>query len=474
MDAEHTIVTEEDMRLDSQNGHEPATQATRPTPEQRMERGRAARTIAPRGQLGNWSPHSDRPDPTDVLVKQAEGRLSELLPLRYGRMSASPFAYYRGAAAVMAGDLAGSVVSGIRAQLCGDAHISNFGIYGSPERAMLFDLNDFDETLPGPWEYDVKRMVASCAVAGRTNGLKDTACQELAFGAANAYRRRMHELAAAGQLEVWYSFMRVDEMPRYGNSKTKQRVSELVASARKSDQIKAYSKLTHDTIDGRRFIDQPPLLTRLDSDGQLNEIHALLHSYRATLPPDRAHLFDHYRFVDVARKVVGVGSVGTRCFVLLMEGRDGQDPLFLQVKEANRSVLEVAAPRSEQTNQGERVVTGQRLMQAASDIFLGWMRNPNGRDFYWRQLRDMKASVEIPDLTARELGNYVRLCGAALAYGHARSGDRVALATYLGNSDRFETGMSKFAMTYADQTERDHSALLRAIKNGRVPAVTGV
>src|ERR671916_2170380 len=438
------------------------------------ERGRAARRVAPRGSHAEWAPAPDRPDPVDLLEAQAKNRLSDLLPIRYTRMMASPFAFMRGSAIVMANDLVSTPRTGIRAQLCGDAHLLNFGAYASPERALLFDVNDFDETLPGPWEWDVKRLAASIVVAGRDNGFDSADCREAAQASAASYRQRMAEFSEMGELEVWYSRVSEEEVRALlsdakSKKKTTRKINKAVRKARGRDSLQALSKLTR-VVDGRRMIDDdPPLLVRLPEGDEIRgQVYAILESYKRTLQEDRRHLLDRYRFVDAARKVVGVGSVGTRAFVVLLEGRDENDPLFLQVKEAKASVLEPYLSRSTYKNQGQRVVAGQRVVQAASDIFLGWLRGGAGRDYYWRQLRDMKGSAKVEGMSPEELAIYGRLCGWVLARAHARSGDRVQIAAYLGRSERFDRAIADFAKGYADQTERDHAALCAALKSGRV------
>jgi uncharacterized protein (DUF2252 family) len=442
--------------------------------QQRHEQGRAARRTVPRGSHAEWAPAPDRPDPVDLLEMQAKGRLEELMPIRYARMMASPFAFLRGSAVILANDLAGTPKSGIQAQLCGDAHLLNFGAYASPERALLFDLNDFDETLPGPWEWDVKRLAASFVVAGRDNGFDAADSRRAAQASVASYRQRMAELSEMGELEVWYS--RIGEAEVKGllssaRKRTTKKLSKNVQKARGRDSLHALSKLTR-VVDGRRMIDDdPPLLVRIPEGDEIRaQVYAILESYKRTLQEDRRHLLDRYRFVDAARKVVGVGSVGTRAFVVLLEGRDRDDPLFLQVKEAGASVLEGHVPSGTHEHHGHRVVAGQRLMQAASDIFLGWFRGTEGRDFYWRQLKDMKGSAKVEDMSPDELVLYAGLCGWALARAHARSGDRVQIAAYLGKSDRFDRAVADFAVAYADQNERDHAALCAAVESGRLPA----
>jgi uncharacterized protein (DUF2252 family) len=444
--------------------------------QQRREQGRAARQLVSRGSHAGWAAAPDRPDPVDLLEAQASGRIQELLPIRYARMMASPFAFMRGSAILMANDLASTPNSGIQAQLCGDAHLLNFGAYASPERALLFDLNDFDETMVGPWEWDVKRLAASFVVAGRDNGFDAAACHGAAQASVASYRRRMAEFSEMGELEVWYS--RVGEEEVKGllsdarvTKRTTKKLSKNVRKARGRDSLQALSKLTT-VVDGRRrIIDDPPLLVRIPEEDEIRaQIHAILESYKRTLQEDRRHLLERYRFVDAARKVVGVGSVGTRAYVVLLEGRDRDDPLFLQVKEAGASVLEGYLKSNTYEHHGHRVVAGQRLMQAASDIFLGWFRGTEGRDFYWRQLKDMKGSAKVEDMSPDELTLYAGICGWALARAHARSGDRVQIAAYLGKSERFDRAVADFAVAYADQNEQDYAALSAAVESGRIVA----
>jgi uncharacterized protein (DUF2252 family) len=446
--------------------------------QQRHERGRDARRLVPRGSHAEWAPAPDRPDPLKLLEAQARDRIPELLPIRYGRMMASPFAFLRGSALVMANDLAGTPKSGIQAQLCGDAHLLNFGAYASPERTLLFDLNDFDETLPGPWEWDLKRLAASFVVAGRDNGFDAADCRNAARAVTASYRQRMTEFSEMGELEVWYTRIGEEEIKGLltearAGKRTSKKLSKNVQKARGRDSLHALSKLTT-VVDGRRRIsDDPPLLVRMPEGDEIRaQINAILESYKRTLQEDRRHLLERYRFVDAARKVVGVGSVGTRAYVVLLEGRDQDDPLFLQVKEAGASVLERYVESNTYEHHGHRVVAGQRLMQAASDIFLGWFRGTEGRDFYWRQLKDMKGSAKVESMSPDELVLYAGICGWALARAHARSGDRVQIAGYLGKSDRFDRSVADFAEAYADQNERDHAALCAAVKAGRVAADT--
>ncbi|HWS79594.1 MAG TPA: DUF2252 domain-containing protein [Rubrobacter sp.] len=463
------------MKVEQGPNLSPAAAQAAASYQERHERGCAARRAAPRGGHAEWAPAPDRPDPIDLLEAQDRNRIPDLIPIRYSRMMASPFAFMRGAAIVMAHDLAGTPKTGIRAQLCGDAHLSNFGAYASPERALLFDLNDFDETLPGPWEWDVKRLAASFVVAGRENGFDAAECREAAQASAASYRRRMSEFSKMGELEVWYSRVGVEEVrgllsDARARKATAKKLSKSVRKARGRDSLQALSKLTR-VVDGhRKIIDDPPLLVRIPEGDEIrSQIYAILESYKRTLQEDRRYLLDRYRFVDVARKVVGVGSVGTRAYVALLEGHDENDPLFLQVKEAGPSVLQGPLLSSTHEHHGHRVVAGQRLMQAASDIFLGWFRGKEGRDFYWRQLKDMKGSANVEGMSPDELVIYAGLCGWALARAHARSGDRVQIAAYLGKSERFDGAIADFAEAYADQTEQDHAVLCAAVESGRVP-----
>jgi uncharacterized protein (DUF2252 family) len=472
-------VKEEYMKIEQDPNLSPGAAQEATSYQQRRERGRAARQVVPRGSHAEWEPAPDRPDPVDLLEAQARDRIQELMPIRYSRMMASPFAFLRGSAIVMANDLAGTPKSGIQAQLCGDTHLLNFGAYASPERALLFDLNDFDETLPGPWEWDVKRLAVSFVVAGRDNGFDAADCRNVARAVTASYRQRMTRFSEMGELEVWYSRIGEEEVKGLlteaaAGKKTTKKLSKNVRKTRGRDSLQALSKLTT-VVDGRRtIIDDPPLLVRIPEGDEIRvQVNAILESYKRTLQEDRRHLLERFRFVDAARKVVGVGSVGTRAYVVLLGGRDQDDPLFLQVKEAGPSILESYVESNTYEQHGHRVVAGQRLMQAASDIFLGWFRGTEGRDFYWRQLRDMKGSAEVERMSPEELTLYAGLCGWALARAHARSGDRVQISAYLGKSERFDVAIAAFAKEYADQTERDHAALLAAVKSGRVVAEAG-
>ncbi|WP_395293713.1 DUF2252 domain-containing protein [Kitasatospora hibisci] len=451
------------------------------SPAERRRRGRAARDRVPRSAHGRWIPAADRPDPIRVLERQGADRLTELLPIRYGRMSDSPFAFLRGAAAVMAADLAALPDTGIIVQLCGDAHLLNFGVYASPERALLFDLNDFDETYPGPFEWDVKRLAASVAVAARANGQDAGDVRRAALTAAQGYATAIRRLAGMAELDVWYARIDTEDLlPLVRKGRRRARLEAGLEHARRRTSLQAFGKLTETTEDGHHhIISDPPLIEPVPRN-ELRQLGRIFSGYRATLAEDRRVLLDRFRFVDAARKVVGVGSVGTRCFIVLLEGRDAQDPLFLQVKEAGRSVLEDYLPASRPhaevpvVHGGERVVTGQRLMQAASDIFLGWTTGTAGRHFYGRQLRDMKGSADVAGMPPSVLRSYADLCGRALARAHARSGDRLAVAGYLGTSDTFAEAIADFAVHYADRTEADHAGLLAAIDSGEVAARKGI
>jgi uncharacterized protein (DUF2252 family) len=460
------------------------------TTAERTAMGRAARKEVPRFRHGILELPSDRPDPVALLERQAESRVPELVPIRYGRMLVSPFTFYRGAAAIMASDLAAGSRTSLQAQLCGDAHLSNFGVFGSPERRLVFDINDFDETLPGPWEWDVKRLAASLEVAGRDNGFGANDRRECVRRAVCEYRTAMRTFAGMRNLEVWYASMDVDsrlsELRAVATRKQVRRTEQTLAKARTRDSMSAFSKLTH-MVDGEpRIISDPPLIepiedlaTGVEAEELAETLHEVLRAYRRTLENDRRFLLERYRLVHVARKVVGVGSVGTRAWIALLLGRDEVDPLFLQIKEAQASVLEEHLGGSGFANCGERVVSGQRLMQAASDIFLGWTRIAAGadgarRDFYGRQLKDWKGSAAIETMTAKGMMIYAALCGWTLARAHARSGDRIAIAAYLGGGDAFDRAICDFADAYADLNERDYKALAAAVDSGRIAAAKGL
>jgi uncharacterized protein (DUF2252 family) len=468
----------------------PARKLEHPSAEERTARGKAARTEAPRSSHGCWEPATDRRDPVSLLEEQAASRVPELVPIRYGRMMVSPFTFYRGAALIMASDLVGTPRSGLTAQICGDAHLSNFGIFASPERQLMFDMNDFDETLPGPWEWDVKRLSASFEIAGRNRGFTPDDCRAIVAAGVGEYRERMQQLAAARNLEVWYAHIEVEKLFELlkGGATSKQRAKAkaTIAKARTRDSMQAFSKLTHEVDGRRRIAADPPLIVPIEdvwgsegaADQVESELRGLIRSYRRTLETDRRVLLENFQYVHAARKVVGVGSVGTRAWILLLEGRDGQDPLFLQAKEAQPSVLERFVGKSQYRNSGQRVVAGQRLMQATSDIFLGWQRvtglDGQVRDFYIRQLRDWKGSADVETMSASVMRTYSQICGAILARAHARSGDRIAIASYLGSSDKFDLSIATFAKTYADQNERDHEAMVGAVRSGRLEAETGL
>jgi uncharacterized protein (DUF2252 family) len=451
---------------------------------ERAAAGKAARTVAPRASHGEWEPAADRADPVELLEHQAASRVGQLVPLRYGRMLASPFAFYRGAAAVMAADLAPTPRSGFEVQLCGDAHLSNFGAFASPERQLVFDVNDFDETLPGPWEWDLKRLAASFAVAGRERGFDGAQRRRIVEAMAAEYRETMRGLAEMGTLEVWYQ--RIDRaaiVEGWGaavGGKEKRTFERGVAKAQAKDRMRAFSKLTCEVDGELRIVSDPPLIVPIeelakDEAGDVDVKALVLEvfaDYRDSLELDRRALLDGYRFVDAAFKVVGVGSVGTRAWVVLLMGRDQRDPLFLQVKEAQQSVLEPYTAPSRFDHQGERVVQGQRLMQAASDILLGWVRakgiDGKRRDFYVRQLWDWKGSARVESMDLRGMTAYGQVCGMTLAHAHARGGDRIAIGAYLGKGDTFDRALAEFAEAYADQNERDYAALQDAARDGRV------
>ncbi len=471
-------------------GRGPARAAAEEQPSRadRVARGKDARAVAPLESHGEFRPGRSR-DPVGLLLGQAKTRVPELVPVRHGRMLVSAFTFYRGAALPMAADLATTPASGLRVQLCGDAHLSNFGAFASPERRLVFDVNDFDETLPGPFEWDVKRLAASLAVAGRDNGYPAKARRKIALAAGEGYRTAMREFAAQPFLDVWYAHLDIEPTLAQFRAQVKAKgyklAEKLLAKAHTADSTKALDKLTTVVEGRRRIISDPPMIVPVEevfADVQADTIYQLLRTvlgkYRRTLQSDRRHLLEQFAMVQVARKVVGVGSVGTRAWVLLMDAADGVEPLFLQAKEAQPSVLAEYAGRSQYANQGERVVVGQHLMQAQSDIFLGWTRvpAPDGveRDFYVRQLKDWKFSVPIEQMLPEGMTVYAGLCGWTLARAHARSGDRIALAAYLGGSDKFDQAIAEFAETYADQNERDYAALQAAVKNGKAEATTEI
>ena len=485
-----------------------------PSVEDRRARGSTARDQIPPSGHSGWRPAQDRPDPVLLLEQQNRTRDPDLVPVRHGRMMVSPFTFYRGAAKVMAADLKDTPVAGLDAQLCGDAHLSNFGLFASPERRLMFDLNDFDETLPGPFEYDLKRMAASFTIAARNNGFSAADSRAVTATAVRTYREAMAEFAQMRTMDIWYAHLDEDELrseisvardqiktgkdskkkPKATRKAAKEearladraqrRAVKTAEKAHTRDSLQAQSKLG-ELVDGRyRIVSQPPVIIPardlaaafgLSADEVMPVIADQFRAYVATLQPDRRHLLEHFEIVDAARKVVGVGSVGTRAFIVLLQGRDAQDPLFLQVKEATTSVLEDYLPRSRYRNQGARVVHGQRLMQAASDIYLGWTIGLDvKRHFYWRQLRDMKGSALVEAMAPLGMEFYAGICGWTLARAHARSGDPVAIAEYLGVTDAFDTSVTDFCERYSDQNERDYQEFVAAVRSGRLAAVEGV
>src|SRR6516162_2591112 len=454
----------------------------------REARGKDARAAAPLESQAEFTPDRSR-DPVGLLLEQDKSRVPELVPVRHGRMLVSPFTYFRGAALPMAADLATTPASGLRVQLCGDAHLANFGAFASPARRLVFDVNDFDETLPGPFEWDVKRLAASLVVAGRNNGFGAKDRRKIVLAGAEAYRTAMRQFAGQPFLTVWYAHLDVDDaIAAYRSQLKKKRVKatqKMVAKAHTEDSTKALRKLTTVANGQRRIISDPPLIEPVEDlfpDEQASaiyqQIRQTLGKYQRTLQSDRKHLLEQFTLVQVARKVVGVGSVGTRCWIALMDAGDGTEPLFLQPKEAETSVLARYCGRSHYANQGERVVAGQHLMQAESDIFLGWTHvvGPDGVDraYYIRQLKDWKFSAPIEQMIPSGMAAYAQMCGWTLARAHARSGDRIALAAYLGGSDKFAQAIADFAETYADQNERDYAALQAAVKDGRVQTTTDI
>ena len=464
------------------------------TVEERVARGLEARQATPRSSHGHFEPASDRPDPVSLLEEQGASRVPELVPIRYGRMLDSPFTFYRGAALIMATDLAATAVSGVTVQLCGDAHLSNFGLFGTPERQLLFDINDFDETLPGPWEWDVKRLAASFEIMGRHRGFSPADRRAVVMEGVRAYRERMREASASGTLNVWYEHLEAGrllddvsaEVRRGRLSKREHRALKgQVAKARTRDSGRVFTRRVGKIGDELRFVADPPVIVPLEdlaapgSDWEQSDvlIKKLLASYRKTLGIEH-HPLEEFRYVHAARKIVGVGSVGTRCYILLLVGRDDTDPLILQVKEAQASVLERFLGASEYRQHGQRVVAGQRLMQGATDAFLGWQRfkglDGEVRDYYLRQLHDWKGGAEVEEMLVDGASIYSRICGATLARAHARWGDRIAIASYLGKGETFDRAVADFSAAYADQNERDYELFEKAVQSGRLTAQTGV
>lgn len=455
----------------------------------RVAMGKAARTAVPRSSHAAFERDPDRPSPLSMLADQDATREPDLVPIRYGRMAVSPFTYFRGAALPMASDLAGTPSSGLEVQLCGDAHLANFGLFASPERRLVFDVNDFDETLPGPWEWDVKRLAASLEVAARNDGFSRKQRQRIVMAAAEEYRRAMREFAGWTALRVWYAHAAVEDVETaYASEFTdvqRRRFDATLAKARTRDNLGTLRKLTEVAEGELRIVSDPPLVERVDqlvrdrrkAARLKRQLVGVMDAYRETLEPERRTLLDRYRMMDMARKVVGVGSVGTRCWLMMFLGNDDRDPLFLQAKEAGPSVLEAFLEPSEYGNSGQRVVVGQRMMQAVSDIFLGWVRvtgmDGRSRDFYVRQLRDWKGSADVEAMRPTGMQAYGRLCAWTLARAHARTGDPVAIAAYLGSGTSFETAINEFAGVYADQNERDYAELLSAVADGRIVAVPG-
>ena len=449
------------------------------TRAEREEAGRALRKSVPRSSHADWVPWSGRRDPIDVLEAQADSRAPELVPIRYGRMAASAFAFFRGGAAIMAMDLATTPVTGLRVQACGDAHVANFGKFATPERNLMFDINDFDETLPGPWEWDLKRLCASLHVVARGQGFSTAQCDEVVITASRTYRERLASSTSMRTLELWYDRIHVKQVIDHFPPEYRKGVKRDVRKAQRKDHIRAVNKLTQ-TVDGRlHFAEDPPLLVHLEDTGMTfaDDVVPMIASYRDTLTEDRQELFDRFEVVDVARKVVGVGSVGTRCWVALLEGPDHLegDRIILQVKEAQASVLEPYVGESTMGHHGRRVVAGQRLTQAASDLFLGWCEGPRfGRHYYVRQLWDVKGQGDLEKMDLNNLTYYGALCAWALARAHARTGDVVQISSYLGSGDSFDHAIAAFSTAYALTNEQDHAALVDAISSGRVEAQHGI
>jgi uncharacterized protein (DUF2252 family) len=460
------------------------------TVAERTARGRAARNEVPRSSQGKFEPAPDREDPVALLERQAKTRVPDLVPIRYGRMLVSPFTFYRGAAMIMAHDLAATPRSGLNVQCCGDAHLSNFGVFASAERRLIFDINDFDETLPGPWEWDVKRLAASMLIAARDNEYKPKDQDRIVLDTVAQYRQAMQTFAGMTNLEVWYSRLEIEQLLQERAADLKPRAvkqtQKVLDKAQTRDSVSAFEKLTH-IVDGQpRIVDQSPLIVPLDKlvgedqrDHVLGDLRGMVRTFRESLEYDRRVLLEEFRLADFARKVVGVGSVGTRAWIALFFGRDQQDPLLMQLKEAEASVLEEPLGPSEFSNHGQRVVSGQRLMQASSDILLGWLHvlsplDGEQRDFYGRQLKDWKGSADIDQLRPEGMLIYGRLCGWTLARAHARSGDRIAISSYLGAGGNFDRAILEFSRAYAEQNAQDYQRLVDAVKSGKIKAETGV
>ena len=463
-----------------------ATQSAAPrlSTAERLELGHAARQAVPRTDHATWAPPRARRDPVALLEEQNCARIPWLVPIRHGRMMVSPFAFYRGAARIMTADLAAATpTSGLMVQACGDAHLANFGVYGSPERQLVFDVNDFDETLPGPWEWDVKRLAASFMIACRQRGFPPAACESITTRTVEGYRTGMAGAAQMRTLEVWYDHLTPDQLRQVAalsQRTTRRQLSQFEQRARSSDNLQALRRLASAEGEHFRIRSDPPVLLPLREIPELGDpatieatVRAAFDSYKGTIGDDHRVVLERFHPVDIALKVVGVGSVGTRCFILLLEGRDRNDPLFLQVKEATASVLEEHLGPSRYENHGQRVVEGQRLTQAVSDILLGWTRDPQGPDYYVRQLRDWKGSVDIGQVAPNEAAGYAYVCGWTLARGHARAGDPVAISGYLGRSDTFDRATTAFAGAYARQNDEDYAAFRAAIDQGRLAATPG-
>ena len=479
----------------------PRARVPYPSVDQRRAQGQEALNRTPLSSHRRWAPAADRPDPVALLEEQNRVREADLVPVRHGRMLVSPFTFFRGAAKIMAADLEGTPTAGLQVQLCGDAHLSNFGLFASPERRLLFDLNDFDETLPGPFEYDVKRLAASFTVAGRNNGFTKADARAATRASVTAYREAMAGFATMGTMDIWYAHLAKHEVSQVlhdaaadaqktkKGAKAAKRAGKIArkeaAKARTRDSLQALSKLAELVSGQYRIVSQPPIIVPardleatygIPRDDMERLLREQFRAYRATLRDDHRHLLERFQPVDMARKVVGVGSVGTLAYIVLLQGRDQDDPLFLQLKEATASVLEGHVPASRYRHHGQRVVCGQRMMQAASDIYLGWTaaKIPTTHHFYWRQLRDMKRSVDVETMAPTTLAFYARACGWTLARAHARSGDPVAIAAYLGEGDQFDRSITDYAERYADQNEQDYQAFVEAIRSGRLQVLQGV